>query len=391
MRRSVIATVVLVFMLLPPMAAVAEERTDGEAEPSPAGAFSPTGPLEQAGGRNSAALLPDGRVFVIAGGSEGPSAAEVWDPATGRFGPAAWLTWGRFFTSATSLPDGRVLIVGGYPDTIGLAYPRSWDPLRVAETWDPARHRFEPAGILAQSRAGHTAHLLPGGQVLVVGGEFGESQGISAEMWDPATETFEAMSWLSVPRFGRSETVLEDGRILVVGGGAPFDLGRAPAEALLWDPTTGDFSPAGSLIETRLNHSATLLADGRVLVVGGWGEDEPLASAETWDPATSEFSPAGALGEARALHTATLLGDGRVLVIGGWRDEMGSYVTLASAEVWDPATGEFSPAGLLEEAREHQTATLLRDGRVLVIGGEGENGALSSAEVWTAVDQASGD
>ncbi len=88
-------------------------------------------------------------------------------------------------------------------------------------------------------------------------------------------------------------------------------------------------------------HTATLLPDGRVLVVGGMDvDDHTLASAEIWDPATGSFEPTGSLAEGRDFHTATLLPDGRVLIVGGRGG-------LHPAEVWDPATGSFSPAGSL--------------------------------------------
>ncbi|MFV2063468.1 MAG: kelch repeat-containing protein, partial [Chloroflexota bacterium] len=129
---------------------------------------------------------------------------------------------------------------------------------------------------------------------------------------------------------------------------------------------SGAFSPAGSLAEARGVHTATLLPDGRVLVVGGGGDGDLLASAEIWDPVTASFGPAGSLGDARHSHTATLLPDGRVLVVGGGGSDGG---VLAAAEVWDPATASFAPAGSLAEARILHTATLLPDGRVLVVGG----------------------
>ena len=144
----------------------------------------------------------------------------------------------------------------------------------------------------------------------------------------------------------------------------------------VWDPATGTFSPAGSLTEARSIHTATLLTDGRVLLVGGWGTG-PLASAEVWDPATGTFSATGSLAEDRGGHGATLLADGRVLAVGG----DGSAGSLASAEVWDPATGTFSATGSLTEARSNHTATLLPDGRVLVVGGN-DFFILDSAEVW---------
>ena len=111
----------------------------------------------------------------------------------------------------------------------------------------------------------------------------------------------------------------------------------------MWDPATGTFGPAGSLAEARDWHTATPLSDGRVLVVGGtdggdagssFDPEGVLASAEVWDPATGTFGPAGSLAGPAILHTATPLPDGRVLVIGGWDGD--EY--LASTEAWSPLT-----------------------------------------------------
>jgi hypothetical protein len=205
-----------------------------------------------------------------------------------------------------------------------------------------------------------------------------------------ATGSFQPTGSLAEARGINTATLLPDGRVLVLGGG--WD---SPFAAELWDPTTGTFGPAGELERGRSNCTATLLADGRVLIVGGmdWiaaaAEDPPIfpdlpdevISAEIWDPATGAFSPAGSLTEPRAGgHTATLLADGRVLIIGGWGDDE----LLASAELWDPATGSFGPAGSLDGPRSSHAATLLADGRVLVVGGHGIDDSLASAELWEA-------
>jgi hypothetical protein len=116
-----------------------------------------------------------------------------------------------------------------------------------------------------------------------------------------------------------------------------------------------------------------------VLVIGGFGSGR-LRSAEVWDPVTGSFGPAGSLDKKRAVHTATALPDGRVLVVGGApgsQDEV-----LVSAEVWDPATNSFGPAGSLTEVRTGHTATALPDGRVLVVGGLIRGDLVTSAEVW---------
>jgi len=121
--------------------------------------------------------------------------------------------------------------------------------------------------------------------------------------------------------------------VLVVGGSTGAE---TYASTEVWDPAAGTFSPTGSLIEGRYGHSATTLADGRVLVAGGFGEALPiLGSAEVWDPATGTFSPTGSLVEARMHHTATALPDGRVLVVGGG----GEVNIVTSTEVWEPGDG----------------------------------------------------
>ena len=140
-------------------------------------------------------------------------------------------------------------------------------------------------------------------------------------------------------------TLLPDGCVLIVGGGWD-DVGGLHATAQVWDPTTESFSPAGSLARARTADDAGIavaLPDGRVLIVGGCispashCEFGLTDSAEIWDPDTASFGPAGSLAEARTEHTSTLLPDGRVLVVGG--DSSGRGDFLASAEVWEPSDG----------------------------------------------------
>ena len=239
--------------------------------------------------------------------------------------------------------------------------------LASAEVWDPATASFSPAGSLDEARFRHTATPLPDGRILVLGGDDDDLRRLaSAEVWDPATASFSPAGSLAKARDGTPPRLLPDGRVLVAGG-----IGKnwnALASAFVWDPATASFVPTDALAEARDGHTATLLPDGRVLVVGGKANGF-LASAEVWDPATATFGPTGSLVEPRGFHTATLLPDGRVLVVGG-AGEGEDAPPLATAEVWDPATGTFSPSGSLVEKREDHTATLLPDGRVLVIGGD---------------------
>src|SRR3989442_762608 len=134
------------------------------------------------------------------------------------------------------------------------------------------------------------------------------------------------------------------------------------------------FTATGPMTTVRYVHTATLLADGTVLVTGGVGNSAPLTSAEIYDPMARTFSPAGDMTTARYYHAATLLADGKVLVTGGFNNT----ASLASAEIYDPATREFPPAehGNIMNAGDLDTGALLGDGRVLLAGGANGNDLL---------------
>ncbi|MCA2979200.1 MAG: hypothetical protein INH41_07800 [Myxococcaceae bacterium] len=136
----------------------------------------------------------------------------------------------------------------------------------------------------------------------------------------------------------------------------------------------GQSSAAGRLAEARAHHTSTRLVDGRVLVIGGRGRDatEPLASTELFDPRTGAWRRGPPMMTARSGHTATLLDDGRVLVVGGAamaHDGSARLEALASAEVLELGTMTWREVGGLGEPRNGHSATKLRDGTVLVVGG----------------------
>jgi hypothetical protein len=239
---------------------------------------------------------------------------------------------------------------------------------------------------MSVARAAHTATRLRNGLVLLAGG-FGASDGevtATAELFDPKTGSFVPTGAMSTPRQSHTATLLADGTVLIAGG---FDdRGRTLGSAELYDPATGRFTPTGSLLGPRANATATLLEDGRVLVAGGTTTAfRFLATAELYDPVAGEFEPTGSMADARESHTATLLDDGRVLIAGGHRGRHEHLVIHRSAELYDPAAGEFAPtAKPMTEPRHKHDAVALADVRVLLLGGDNATDTVShpTAEVY---------
>ena len=200
----------------------------------------------------------------------------------------------------------------------------------------------------------------------------------SAEIFNQASGTFSVTGDLTVPRSFAAAAPLPDGRVLIAGG---QDFQSRSAE--IFDPATGSFWPTGPMTTARNSPAAAPLPDGRVLVAGGRyfnGSDykESLQSAEIFDPATGSFSPTGPMTIGRTAAAAASLPDGRVLVAGGFCDLCpGGPGNRQSAEIFDPATGSFSPTGPMNVPRYGDAAAPLPDGRVLIAGGGSQ-----SAEIY---------
>lgn len=384
--------------------------------------------------RLSALLL----AALLAGGASACASTAAIVPATptptsmptllpgsaGRIAPAAQMTVQRASHTATRLQDGKVLVVGGFKaDGIFLA---------SAELYDPATQTFVETGRTAAPHTSHTATLLPNGKVLVAGGSYGQPQQ-TAELYDPATGRFGPVTGMPPDlRDGFTATLLTTEKVLLAGGysthGGYAARGDILASAELYDPTTNTIRPAGRMTTPRAGHTATLLADGRVLFAGGYTSQGVTASAEIYDPATGAFAPTGQMAVKRHKHAAVRLEDGHVLIAGGSdeRDYEGRYSSMelydpakgaftatvsmgaarykldgavalladgealiagdgARAEVYDPAARAMRPvAGLIDAARFFATATLLADGRVLIAGGY-DGAVRTTAQAWLFV------
>jgi hypothetical protein len=258
-------------------------------------------------------------------------------------------------------------------DALGRKAPPLAVVLRISLP-HPGSFATLPAQLVTP-RSGHTATLLNTGKVLITGGAQGVADN-SAELYDPVTETFAATSGvMTEARIAHTATLLGDSGL--ANYGKVLILGPTDTTAELYDPATDKFAATGSMIHARTTPTATLLASGganagKVLVVGGNTEMD-VTAAELYDPATGQFSATGSTTILRVGHTATLLTAGplagQVLIAGG----SGS----ASAELYNPATETFTPTGDMTVARTGHAAVALgahdgtQNGDVLILGTDG--------------------
>jgi hypothetical protein len=312
----------------------------------------------------SATTLANGDILVAGGENifeNTVSTAELYDPATGSFAATGPLSTSREFQAAVRLPDGSVLVAGGL-----TADQYNESVLSSAEIYDPSTGTWSPtASMLAAGEV--TANLLDNGLVLVTG--FSQSD---PELYNPATA-----SWSDTgppPFTGGQAVVLQDGMVLLPGG--------PDGASALYDPATNAWSSTGSMITPQHAGTATVLADGDVLVVGGFASNGsgPLSTAQLYDPATGAWSATDSLPSGRQGQSAVLLPNGSVLVAGGCGSSCQSSSVTDATYLY--ADGYWSETGALPASRYGQEATVLPDGDVLLMGGtEGE-----SANATTATD-----
>ena len=341
-----------------------------------AGTFTGAGSMSTARSAPTATLLADDSVLIVGGTSGGSLAtAEIYSAGTYTLTTGS-MAVGRYSHAATRLPDGKVLITGGFNSA---AAPGS-QVLATAEIYNPVDGSFtSTTGTMNAARMDHTATLLPNGLVLIAGGTDNDSIK-GAELFDPSTGLFTALTGTNAwpaprTRATHTATLLADGKVLLAGGYNVSVWGTAD----IYDPVLNTFTAVGDMGLIRWGHTATLLSDGKVLIVAGRNGTEVagnvLASAELFDPGTNTFSAVVApMTTAREWHVATLLPNGNVLIAGGDRDEFGvptdADISLQSAEIYDPVAGTFTATGNMATPRINFTATVLpTTGYVIIVGG----------------------
>jgi Kelch motif len=316
---------------------------------------------------HTATLLASGEVLIAGGCSvdgceldDRGRTTELFDPRAGRFRAGPALLRPRVGHAAVRLRDGSVLIAGGWGAS---------DPTATAELYEPG-HGFSRLPPMTTPRGGFSATLLRDGRVLIAGGTDGRRSLRSAELFDPRSRSFRATGSMRSARAAHAAAVVRGGRVLLAGGSADA---RVLASAEVYYPRTGRFTSAGAMTLPRHKHAAVSLRDGAALIVGGSNNRDfqgRYRSAELYAPRSGRFVRVGQMSQARfKLPDAVVrLPSGDVLVAGGAR----------RAELYDPDRRRFRRAGNVGPTLSFSTATLLRDGRVLVAGGYDDRIAVTS-------------
>ena len=315
--------------------------------------FASTGAMAAA--RSAPALLLNSGNVLVAGGYTCDSSgncsslnrAEIYNPASGTFSSAGTMIQSRSAQTMTLLGNGTVLIAGGETCTSAT----SCTAQSTAEIYDPVAGTFTATlNNMSAARFGASAVALNSGLVLIAGGFNGTNFPAAAELYDPGSNTFQGIGPnLSVPRFAATATLLNNGQVLVAGGSTCALPGCPTNAAEVYDPVgIKFFLIAGGLTAQRFDHTATLTTNGQVYIAGGYSSCSStctsVASTEVFDPVAGTFDAGQTVTNALAGHTATLVGNGNVLLMGGTN----SGVTLAGDAWYQPAN--LAPAGLISIA-----------------------------------------
>jgi hypothetical protein len=335
------------------------------------GAFSQTGSLSTPRFRHSATLLNNGTV-LIAGGDNSSAAgatstAEIFDPSTGTFTTTGNLTAARESQTSTLLNNGSVLIAGGLDATESNV---SGAELYLPDT-------FTPAGLLSLTVSPVTSIIPPGTyQRFVAQGTFASgSQRLASVTWNSADMNG---AQISNDAGNPGAAVSEKSSSLTTTPVSITAASGTVSGSTMLNLRPPGFVTTGAMAIPREFFGSVILNSGLVLVMNGDGGLGTPAPAELYDPATGTFSETGSPLQKRYDFTATVLKNGMVLIVGGFTSS-----ALGSAELYNPATGGFSPTGALHTARYNHTATLLQDGTVLIAGGYADsNTELVSAELY---------
>lgn len=338
----------------------------------------PAGHLIEDRSDHHAVLLNDGRIYIVGGDHKTNKSAEIYDPKTKKSKRVADLPEPLLKQeySVTVLNNGKVLISGGRKDIPG----NSKIPIYYSKTayvYNPVNNIFEPALSMTDTHMEHKAVLLDNGDVIVTGG----NRSSIVDMYNPNTNKFTSfgkycspselkkIKYVDLARQGAIK--LNNGKVLVLGGAGCDNTDDYSAQAKIIDTKNGKIFQTASLRVNRGYPTLTLLKDGRVLVSGGFNmKDAHLKDLEIYDPQKGVFVDGGKTDE-RVGYTATLLPNGKVLFAGGGAGYGQAGYGIGSMYVYDPNTQSYTFLGNMKRKRAGHTATVLKDGSIVFIGGSG--------------------
>ena len=344
------------------------------------GSFITVGTMPQKRARHSSTLLTDGRLLLCGGIALNEVGAlqscHTYSRSANSFDLAEPLLTSRYYHTATLIPGGRVVFIGG---------ENSGGAISQVEQFDNAIPAMYSSSVMLNGRSHHGMSMLMDGRVLHSGGEDGDGTMAKSEIYDPATDLYTVTNPMTVSRAGHSSTLLNNGKVLIAGGGRKAPLTRIifMNSAELFDPSNGTYTDIANMNHYRSGHTATLLANGNVLLAGGSDANGSLAAAEIYNPVSNTFTVVGNMQLARQGHAAILLNDGTVMITGGYSTP-GNY--LASSEIFNPATNSFSSGPAMTAARAYHSMSSLAAGKLLVAGGYNSN-SISTAEVYHPVSK----
>jgi N-acetylneuraminic acid mutarotase len=294
-------------------------------------------------------------------------------PSWQATGPIAF---DRYDAAAARLAGDDALLIGGRPS--------GGNPTASVTRFNAQSGKWFPVGDLSFARNAASAVTLPNGLVLVAGGESEPLQyHNTTEIYDPAKDSWGLGPVMGAKRSAFALQVLADGKVLAVGG---WDNLSKSTGAEVLDLQAGKWTPTGDVHDVRADPAVTRLRDGRVLAAGGWTSNVwELDTAEVYSPATNAWTAVAPMHEKRSHAMAATLPDGRVLVAGG------SYhagaptflpITRQTYEIYDPATDRWSTPKALNRPRNAAKMVTLSDGRLVIVGGTGPATSDRTAEVY---------